>query len=175
MISRILSVIDTASKIAGAFAAMMFVAIAVLILAEVVMRSAFDISLVFAWEYSTYLTAGGILCGAAFTLRSGGHVRVSLLSANVPPGAARAVDVVCTLFAIWIAAVLAYSMTEFALRSLLAGSTSPTVVAMPLVIPQSVVALGAVLLLLQLVARLVRLFVGEAPEDASAQKSFGVD
>lgn len=173
--SRLLPFIDGLSRVAGAFGALLFVGIAVLILAEIFMRVALNVSLTFAWEYSTYFTAVGIFCGAAYTLRTGGHVRVTLLSTKVSPRTAHAIDVLCTLFAIWMVGTLAYAMTEFALRALAAGSRSPTVVAVPLVIPSSGVALGAILLLLQLLARLTRLLIGEAPEEVSALETRRVD
>ena len=78
MISRFLSVVDGVSKIAGGVAVVMLIGIAALILAEIIMRVALNLSLDFAWEYSTYFTAIVIFCGAAYTLRTGGHVRVSL-------------------------------------------------------------------------------------------------
>ncbi len=175
MISRFLSVVDGVSKIAGGVAAVMLIGIAALILAEIIMRVALNLSLDFAWEYSTYFTAIVIFCGAAYTLRTGGHVRVSLLSTSVPPRAAYAIDILCTLIAVALAALLAYAMTELALRSLIAGSKSPTIVATPLVVPQGGVAVGAIVLLLQLIARLVRLFTGQPPEDTSGQASYRVD
>ena len=55
----------------------------------------------------------------------------------------------------------------------MSGSTSATIDETPLVYPQAAMALGAALLTLQLVARLVRLFLGEPPEDEDAKKDFG--
>ena len=58
-------------------------------------------------------------------------------------------------------------------RSLISGSTSPTISATPLIIPQGLIALGAGLLALQMLARLIRLIIKESPEDEST--SFQVE
>jgi TRAP-type C4-dicarboxylate transport system permease small subunit len=56
---------------------------------------------------------------------------------------------------------------------LVSGSTAPTVSATPLIIPQGLIAFGALLLALQFLARLVRIFIGQEPEDNSV--SYQVD
>ena len=55
----------------------------------------------------------------------------------------------------------------------MSGSTSATIDETPLVYPQAAMAFGAALLTLQLVARAVRLLVGEPPEDEAAKQDFG--
>ena len=45
--------------------------------------------------------------------------------------------------------------------------------ATPLIIPQGLIALGAVFLMLQFIARLIRLFIGDETEDTSV--SYQVD
>ena len=54
----------------------------------------------------------------------------------------------------------------------MSGSTSPTIDETPLVYPQAAMAFGAALLTLQLVARVLRLLIGEPPEDDDAKDEF---
>ena len=68
--------------------------------------------------------------------------------------------------------MLASALTAFAAKSWMAGSTSATIDETPLVYPQAAMAFGAALLTLQLVARAVRLFLGEPPEDEDAKDEF---
>lgn len=153
----------------------MIVGIAALVLSEIVFRNFFHISLTFAWDFSAYMMAGAIFCGAAFTLRTGGHVRVSLLTHNVPPAVAFVIDFVATVFATAVSVYAAYALVLFAWSSFVTGRTSSTIDATPLVYPQGMIAFGAVLLALQFVARLVRLIKREAPEDLAAKETYGVD
>ena len=136
---------------------MLVVGIAALILTEIFCRTVLNISLSFAWEYSAYFLAVSIFLAAAFTLRTGGHVRVMLLSQNVPPRTAHWLDLLATVAGAVIAGWLAWSLAAFAWRSWATGSTSATIDETPLVYPQGAMAFGAVLLALQLVARTIRL------------------
>ena len=170
-----LRLIDATGRFAGYAAALMIVGIAGLVLSEIFFRNVFNISLTFAWDFSAYMMAGAIFLGAAFTLRSGGHVRVSLLTHNVPPKLAYAIDFLATVFALAIACFAAYALILFAWSSYVTGRTSSTIDATPLVYPQGVIALGAVLLALQFLARLIRLILRQPPEDQAAKEAYGVE
>lgn len=170
-----LRLIDAIARYAGYAAALMIVGIAALVLTEIVCRNLLNISLTFAWDYSAYMMAGAIFCGAAFTLRSGGHVRVSLLTHNVPPAVARGIDLLATIFALGITSFAAYALILFAWQSYETGRTSSTIDATPLIYPQGLIAFGAVLLALQFLARLIRLLIGEPPEDMRAKEAYGVE
>lgn len=164
---RLLALLDYVSVALAAVAAALTLSIAVVIIAEIVARSVFNYSFSFAWEYSAYAMGAAMFCGLAFTLRTGGHIRVSLLASALPDVVAKGVDILCTLIAIGFSGYISAALCELAWKSFMSGSTSPSVTATPLVIPQGLIALGAVLLTLQFVARLVRLLINEAPEDTS--------
>ncbi len=170
-----LHLIDAVSRYAGYAAALMICGIAALVLTEIVCRNLLNISLTFAWDYSAYMMAGVIFCGAAFTLRTGGHVRVSLLTHNVPPAVARGIDFLATVFALGITSFAAYALILFAWQSFTTGRTSSTIDATPLVYPQGVIAFGITLLALQFLVRLIRLVIGQAPEDPAVKEAYGVE
>tara|TARA_B100000470_G_C19754636_1_gene375438 strand:- start:479 stop:1045 length:567 start_codon:yes stop_codon:yes gene_type:complete len=166
-IRTLLKYLDSLSRIVAATAAIVTVSIAVVIISEIIARSVFNYSFSFAWEYSAYAMGIAMFCGAAFTLRTGGHIRVSLLQSILPNGAIYGVDIVCTVLGVLISGILAYSLSMLAWGSFLSGSTSPTISATPLIIPQGLIAFGAGLLALQMLARLIRLILKESPEDNS--------
>ncbi|MBT3330283.1 MAG: TRAP transporter small permease [Rhodospirillaceae bacterium] len=165
--TKILDFVDAISKWFAAVAAVLMVSIAVMILSEITARSLFNYSLSFAWEYSAYAMGTSMFFGLAYTLRTGGHIRVSLLAASIPPRAAYWVDVVCTLFGLGIIVFITVAIGQLAWRSYLAGSVSSTISETPLSIPQAAISFGALLLALQLLARLIRLFTGAPTEDTS--------
>jgi len=170
-----LSLIDASCRWAAAVAAVLVVGIAVLIISEVVARSVFGASLSFAWEYAVYFFASAVFLGAGYTMRTGGHVRVALLRGLLPEGGQRLMEIVATAIGTGLAGFLAFALIQFAHRSFSRGSTSPTIEATPLVIPQGVLALGATLLALQMLARLIRLLMNEPPEDDAARDNFTVE
>ena len=174
LLARVLAGLDALSRACGYVAAALVVGIAALILAEIFCRTVLNVSLSFAWEYSAYFLAVSIFLAAAFTLRTGGHVRVMLLSQNVPPRTAHRLDLLATAAGTAAAGWLAWSLAAFAWRSWATGSTSATIDETPLVYPQAAMAFGAALLTLQLAARMVRLLAGDPPEDEEARRDFGV-
>lgn len=173
--SRILAVVDGVSEALAWFSAALIVVIASLILGEVSLRYIFNTTIPFAWEYAAYCNGAAIFCGAAFTMRTGGHVRVTLLSSSVRPLYRRMLDILATIIGLGAAGFLTYGLVQLASRAYQTGLTSATNMETPLIYPQGAIALGAVLLCLQLVARLVRLLIGEPPDHVSAEDGFTVE
>ena len=171
----ILNGVDRLSQLAGLLAVLLVVAIVVLIITEIVCRTLLNLSLSFAWEYSAYFLGTAIFLGAAFTLRTGGHVRVAFLTTSRNPLVARTVEHLATVFGVCITVYLAWSMAFFAWRTFVTGSTSPTIDAVPLVYPTSALAFGAILLALQMIVRLIRLVIKDPPDDQEAMRSYSVE
>jgi len=168
------ALIDRISRLSGYLAALLIVGIAVLILVEIFCRSVFNLSLSFAWEYSAYFMGTAIFLAAAFTMRTGGHVRVSIVSSSVPPAVARVIELIATIFGTGIAIYVAYALSAFAWQAFVSGNTSPTIDEIPLVYPRGAIAFGAVLLAIQMIARSARALTGEATEDEVARKTYGI-
>jgi TRAP-type C4-dicarboxylate transport system permease small subunit len=141
-------------------------------LAEVIVRALSNVlpfvpaSIPVAWEWSSYLMAATFTFGAAMTLRAGGHIRVSLLIANVPAGFRRVVEVLCAAIALVFMAFLAQAMVKFTYGSFVRGQTALSSNT-PLWIPQAVVTFGMVLLALQFLGRLIQALLGLPLEDHS--------
>ena len=173
--ARIFNFIDGLARLSAYLAAGLIVGIAALILAEIFSRAVLNLSLSFAWEYAAYFMGAAVFLAAAFTLRSGGHVRVSLLSNSVPARMAKAIDMAATLFAAAIAVYVAYALLAFSWQAHVSGSTSPTIDEVPLVYPRGVMAIGALLLAVQMIARALQNLMSLPPEDAEARRIFGVE
>ena len=163
-----LRLIDRLSLAAAAVGAACLALIPALILADIGYGLMTRASLTFVWEYAAFLMAAAFFLGLGHTLRTGGHVRVSLVAENLPPRAAWALDVAATVIAMYFAAFVAYAMMQFAYSSYASGSVSFTPTATPLHIPQAALAFGSILLVLQMAARLVRLLIGDAPDTPPA-------
>ena len=124
----LLAFIDGTARIGAYAAAIMIFAIASLIVAEVICRALLNISLSFAWEFSAYCMAGAVFCGAAYTLRTGGHVQVRLLSSAVSPRFQHWMEVLATAVGVVAAGFLAHALVTFAWLSFQRGAVSPTIV-----------------------------------------------
>lgn len=149
------------------------VAIAAILLAGIVglfaiqmmtrLVAASDIGIV--WEYSGYLQAIIVLLGAAYTLKSGGHIRVSLLLGRLPAGYVAPVEAVCSLIGLGVALCVTIALSNEALTSFLMERRSYFPSETLLWVPQGGMALSTALLTLAFLARLFRLALGLPLED----------
>jgi TRAP-type C4-dicarboxylate transport system permease small subunit len=169
MLDKLLSWSDGFGRVIAVLSALMIAGIGVLILGEITLRSTFNVSLPYAWEYSAYLHGMAVFCGAAFTLRHAGHVRVQLLTASTRTRRGQVLELVATALGLATALVVAWGLTGLAIDSGLKWRTSSTINAVPLVYPQGAIAFGAVLLALQIALRLVRLLLGREPDVISKE------
>jgi TRAP-type C4-dicarboxylate transport system permease small subunit len=135
-----------------------------MLIVEVVTTSFFSWSQPWAVEYSTYFQAMVLFAGSGWAFRQGAHIRVSLLLGALPQALVRLVDLFGTVFALGLCGYLTVALVDQALRTIELGSRSYYPSETPLAWPQGFLAASFVLLTLSIIARLVRLLVGEPPE-----------
>ena len=161
-------VLDAVDRLAdwGAWASVLCIAgILALIVGEVAARNVFNVSIDFAWEFSSFLMGAAFMLGAAYSLRSGAQIRVMALLDNLPPRARRALDLFATLCAVLAIGYLTGALAQLGWLSFVRESRSEKSSELPLWIAQAPLAIGAALFALQMLARLARLMRGEAGED----------
>ncbi len=162
--NSVLRIIDRLCIVAETAAIAILYAIAILMLSETIARSAFDRSIPFSWEYSAYGMAAAFFLGSGNALRVGAHIRVTFMQAVIPLRYAKALDIAATAGGTILTTIITVSLYLLAQRSMFRGMVSNTVMQTPLVIPQMIVFLGALLLSLAFLARLIRLLTGQKPE-----------
>lgn len=155
-------------SVAGALlAAACIVALTFLVLAEIVVSIVAKIipgmpnSIHVGWEYSAYLMGASFLLGAGMTLRAGLQIRVEMLMRAGHGRYARALEGISSALGSAVSLFLAYTLVEFTLRTYRFGEVSQDSLT-PLWIPQAVLALGAVILAAQMVARTLTCLAGQA-------------
>lgn len=137
-----------------AISATAVVVLMLLITVEVLGRNLFRVSTLVSDEMSGYLLVVVTFLGLAYTLRSGGFIRVDAYRTRAHGRARRVLDVVIYALAAVYTAVLDWYFWRFALESYRFGSTSIYFTETPLWIPHSVMALGGTLLLLEILSGL---------------------
>lgn len=161
-----LRLIDGACAVGAGVAAISAALLAVLFVVEVVATSFLSWSQPWAVEYSIYLQAFILFCGAGWALRQGGHIRVAILLQLAPPGVARTLDLAGTTFALGVIGYATYALIQQTARTIGFGSVSYYPMQTPLWVPQAVLTAGFVLLTLAFAARLIRLVRNEPVEHA---------
>ncbi|MEM9796384.1 MAG: TRAP transporter small permease [Pseudomonadota bacterium] len=114
-------------------------------------------------DFAGYGLACATFLALPWTLRTGGHVRVGLVTQRLPARAAFVAELIAlTLAATMVAYALTYTVL-LAEESHRFGDTSPGIVPIPLWLPQSVMVLGLALLLVALIDSLVGTWRARAP------------
>lgn len=167
--TRFLTLIDRLSRLAETIAVALIFGYCALMLAEVVARAQAR-SFSFTWEFSQYAMAAVFALAAGPAVRTGVHVRISLLSEKLPARGARVLDGAANLAALAIVALLVGAMWTKTATSFERGTLATSVTRTPLWIPQVFVLWGFAQLWLDLLARLIRLWTGQVHEwrDADA-------
>lgn len=152
---RLLNLIDRLSRLAETLAVMLIFGYCILMLTEVVARAQAS-SFSFTWEFSQYAMASIFALAAGPAIRTGVHVRISLLSEalhdrfkkwlDVTANGVALIIVMLIVLAIWTKVSTSYE------RNILATSVTQS----PLWIPQAFVLWGMVQLWLDLLARMIR-------------------
>jgi TRAP-type mannitol/chloroaromatic compound transport system permease small subunit len=172
ILTPVLAIADKLAIVGGWLAAACLGLLVVLIVAEIVVAftSKFfrdlpgDIPI--AWEYSGYLSGTAFLTATAIALRAGGHIRVGVLIANTGPALRRILEIFCAALGSVMTVFLAWTLIRFTVQAAVGGQVSIDSYT-PMWIPKALLAAGAVLLAVQMVARLIRSIAGIATEDES--------
>ncbi|MEP0073792.1 MAG: TRAP transporter small permease [Marinomonas sp.] len=167
MIAVLTKIVDRICLIACYIAGIAILVIALMQVAEIIIRNMFDYSLPFVWEFAAYFHIGAVFLAAGYTLRSGGHIRVTILQRFH----SKAFEILATGVALVISAFLSMSIFKFAFKYIETGRTSGTVNDIPLAIPASFMAIGAALLTLQLVLRLLQTIMNKPFENTPNLKN----
>ncbi len=147
--------IDRASDLLGAVAALGMAGMFLLMIAEIFTRGVLGFSLGVTWELSGYLMGLVVFLGSARALRAGSHVRIMLLLETLPKRYTKWIDVLATALGALIVGYIVKALHLLAMTSYTRGTVSSTPEQFPLFVPQALLCLGATMLLLQLLARLV--------------------
>jgi TRAP-type C4-dicarboxylate transport system permease small subunit len=142
------------STAAGVLSGACVGAILLIVCAEVLLRQ-FRHSMLVTDEIAGYLNAAAVFLGLAYTLKSGGFIRVEVVYDSLPPSLHRAARWLFTLVATIFVGMILYYAVLHVLYSFEQDTRAVSVLETPEWIPQSVMVAGLAVLFLQLVAFLV--------------------
>lgn len=152
MVRRLIRFAVTVGLVA---ACVILFAMMALIVAEVVLRSAFGVSMQVVDEYSGYMVVAIFFFGVAYCLQENALLRVELLFRLLRSGVQRALVLIFNVMALAFTAVVTYQLATFAIGSWRQGVFAPTTAMTPLYIPQLVMPLGMALLCIVLIAEII--------------------
>lgn len=155
MMQHVLNLIDRLSRLAETIAVALIFGYCALMLAEVVARAQAS-SFSFTWEFSQYAMASIFALAAGPAIRTGVHVRISLLSEALREPFRKWLDLVANAASLAIVALIVLAIWTKVSTSYERNILATSVTQSPLWIPQAFVLWGMVQLWLDLLARMIR-------------------
>lgn len=167
--------LDSLYRLSGAVAATFLLAICVIVLLQVganivdsattlVIGEPIGLVVPSYGEFTGYFLVAASFLALANTLRGGSHIRVSLLIRGLRSGPRRLVEMWCTAAGAALSAYFAYYAIDMVIDSYLFNDVSPGIVAIPIWIPQTTMAVGLVILVIALADEFVTLLRGGEPD-----------
>ncbi|WP_273249217.1 TRAP transporter small permease [Sediminimonas qiaohouensis] len=161
----ILRVVDLLSFIALICAGLTLVYAVSHILLETVLRSLFDTSTHVLDEFIGFAVLSITFLSLSWTLRDGSMIQVNLLTDRLPTSAKLWLNVVVASIATGLGAYFCMFLWRNLAKNWKRGAVSESVAEVPLWIPDTIVFVGACLLVLQLATMIVRPFLQIQSED----------
>ena len=152
----------------GVLAALFLVGIAILVLTSIVTRL-LGLTVPGLTNYAGYCMAASSFLALDYTLRKGGHIRVSILLQHLDGTRRRAAELWCLGCGFLLAAYLAFYSVKMVRVSVQIRDISPGPDATPLWIPQIAMAFGATVLAIALLDRLIEVARGGPVEERQEQ------
>lgn len=144
------------TNVAACIAGISILATAFIICYEIFARSVLKAPTVWAMEISTYLLILAGFLGMAYTMRKNGHITVDFLYAKFPKSVQRILDIFTSLIGLFALYVCMTESTNYMMMSLEMDIVSPSLLRVPLWIPQSFMVAGFVLLYLEMINHILQ-------------------
>ncbi len=154
--------LDGLYRLAGFVAGLLVLFIFVVILAQIVGRQ-LGFAVPSANELSGFAMAGATFFALAPTLRAGAHIRVGVLVGRLRGRVRRGLELLIGGFSLVASSYATFSLARLVLDSYRYGDLAPGLLAIPIWLPQSLLALGMAIFTIALADTLVALLRGEWP------------
>lgn len=132
-------------------------------LSTVLTGSAIGLTIPSYADFTGFFLASASFLALAYTLREGGHIRVTLVLGNLPEGIRRLFEVWCVGLATFIAGYFVWYTARLVHESYVYNDLSAGMIAVPIWIPQSGMLLGLIVLFISLLDEFVRVVTGRPP------------
>lgn len=156
------SFLDRIYTIAGALAGLLILGITLIILAQIVGRW-FGVVIPSTDDFSGFMLAASSFMGLAYTLREGGHIRVSLVIQRIPVRFRKYQEFLVLVVAVLLALYMSWYLWHMVYESYIFEEVSVGYIPIPLWIPQIPVAIGCTLFNIVLIEELANLLLGNTP------------
>ncbi len=167
IIDRLVRLNNTLGTVAIWASSLLLVYVVIHITIEIIARSFFDLSTHSVDEFVGYAIGAMTFLSLAYTFRNQKHVRVTILQSFVRGKTAVLAEIICIVLTFAITAFLARYVFRTLARDWERGTVSPTLTETPIWIVDSLILLGLVLFMTQLLSSLALAIRDGVPEKIS--------
>jgi len=153
---KALGIAESLNQWLGGRLSLLFYALMVIMVFEVIARYVFNAPTNWAYELSTFVFSGACLLGGGYVLLHKGHVNIDILYSHLRPRGRAVIDLCTAPFFFLFIGILLWQGTIFFLNSLAYWEHSTTVWAPPLYPIKLALPIGAALILLQGVVKFIK-------------------
>lgn len=154
--SRFMKIIDGISEVTGKLASFLILGSIFTVFYEIAMRYVFNMSQSWTLEMSTFLFGTTFVMSGAYALKIDAHVRIDIFYMKLSPRKKALIDIITSIFLFAFIGVLIWKGWEFGWRALVLNEHTDSAWAPPRWPIKMVIPLGAFLVLLQGIVRLMR-------------------
>ncbi len=129
-------------------------------LASLLTGSAIGLSISSYGDFTGFFLAAASFFALAYTLRQGGHIRVSLVIQTLSPRWRHFIEIWCVLLCLLVSGYFAFYLALLVHESFIYNDLSSGIIAVPIWIPQSAVLAGVVVLGIAFADELFTLLAG---------------
>ena len=146
--------VERLSHCAGVIAGLCILAVAFIVVYEIIMRGVFNSPTEWVLEISTYLIIVAGFLGLAVTLRKRGHIKVDFVQGRLNEQTRRVLEIITTSLSLMLFCIFFVESAELVRLSHEFNKLSPSILRFPLWIPQMSPVIGSGLLALELIRQL---------------------
>ncbi len=141
----------------GAYlSSLLFIALSVLILTEIIARSFFNVSTMIADEYSGYFYLASIFLGLGYTFKEDAHIRINVLTSRLPEKTRRYIDIFAGVITLGLILFILYNSILMVKESYEYDMVSETVSETPIYLTQLAMPIGLFLFALAVLSFILR-------------------
>ncbi|RXK12334.1 C4-dicarboxylate ABC transporter permease [Halarcobacter mediterraneus] len=147
----IFNFLDKLTKMGAYLSAFLIVALVLLILTEIFIRSFFDLSTMIADEYSGYLYLASIFLALGYTFSNDAHIRINIITSRLSKKANNIFDIVAAIITLVVLSFALYRTILFTYDSYSLEMLSENVSETPLYLTQLAMPFGIIIFMLAVV------------------------
>ncbi len=152
------NLLDKLNLLGGALSGIFILIMGLIVTYEVIMRYIFRSPTTWVLEISIYLSLASVFLAGGNAMRLKKHIQVDAVTSRLSSRNQSHLQIICLILSLIYCAVFTWKGAEIAIRSLLAGEVSPTVLNTPMVIPHCLMPIGGVLLVLEIIRQILTEF-----------------